>query len=135
MPVVAVSTLDKLRHVPLERVADLGLAIVILIVAVFLIKKAARMNKIILLIIGSAILVILTMTWVYQRNEPACLSPFIDTICHYFPSAPPPLNARPEAGEPPGGKRKKPATKPEPGKPSASSSKNEPATTISSKVY
>jgi hypothetical protein len=107
MLVFAAGTWEKLRNVPPKNLAYLGLAILVLIVAIYLAKQAARMNRIIFVIISGTILVVVTLTWVYQRNEPKFLSPVIDVIAPFFPSTPPPLSKRPDAGEP--GAAKKPA--------------------------
>jgi len=38
------------------------------------------MNRIIFVIISGTIMVVVTLTWVYQRNEPKFLSPVVDLI-------------------------------------------------------
>jgi hypothetical protein len=124
MLVFAAGTMEKLRHVPLKNLANLGLAILILVVAVFLIKRAAKMNRIILVIVGTMIVIVVTMTWVYQRNEPKVLSPVIDFVRPFFPSAPPPLSSRPEPGIPSA-----------PKKPQAPPPAPTPTTTIRPKTY
>jgi len=97
MLVLAVSALEKLRQVPLKNLAILGLVIVVLIGVIFLIKQVAGMNRLIFIIVGGTILVVLLMAWVYQRNEPKFLSPLVDKIAPFFPSAPKPLSGRPDA--------------------------------------
>ena len=105
MLVFAAGAWEKLRQVPSKDLANLGLAILILVVAIFLIKRAAKMNRIIFVIISGTIMVVVTLTWVYQRNEPKFLSPVVDLIAPFFPSTPPPLSKRPDAGDPAAAKK------------------------------
>ncbi len=105
MLVFAAGAWEKLRNVPPKNLAYFGLAILILIVALVLFKQVAKMNRIIFVIISGTVLVVVTLTWVYQRNEPKFLSPVIDMIAPFFPSTPPPLAKRPDVGEPAAGKK------------------------------
>jgi hypothetical protein len=131
MLLFAVSAVDKLRQVPLKNLAIFVLVIVALIVAIFLIRKAAGMNRIFLVLIGGTIMAVLLMTWTYQRNEPKFLSPLVDKIAPFFPSAPKPLSGRPEAGDPSGAK--KPAEQPSKDQPQPP--KGQPPPPPRSKVY
>ena len=100
MLVFAAGAWEKLRQVPSKDLANLGLAILILVVAIFLIKRAAKMNRIIVIIIGGMTMAVVALTWVYHRSEPKFLSPMVDKIAPFFPSAPPPLASRPDASDP-----------------------------------
>ena len=107
MPVFAAGVWEKLRNIPPQNLLYLGMGLLTLLVAIFMLKRVAKMNRIIVVIIGGTILIIVTMTWVYQRNEPKFLTPVIDKIAPFFPSTPPPLSNRPGPGE--SGTGKKPA--------------------------
>jgi len=50
--------------VPPKNLGYLGMAILVLIVAIFLIKHVAKMNRIIFVIISGTIMVVVTLTWV-----------------------------------------------------------------------
>lgn len=88
MLVFAVSVMEKLQALPRKNLINFGLAVLVLIVAVIIIKQAARMNKFILFTIILVTLFIISFTWVYQRNEPKFLTPLIDEIAPFFPSRP-----------------------------------------------
>jgi len=88
MLLFAVTVMEKVRALPKKDLINLGLAILVLIVAVIIIKQAARMNKFILFAIILVTMVVISFTWVYQRNEPRFLTPLIDQIAPFFPSAP-----------------------------------------------
>ena len=133
MLLFAVSAVDKLRQVPLKNLAIFVLVIGALIVAIFLIRKAAGMNRIFLVLIGGTIMAVLLMTWTYQRNEPKFLSPLIDTLAQFFPSAPKPLSARPDKSDPSGAR--KPAAQAQKENPAAQPTKDQPTTPSRAKVY
>jgi predicted membrane channel-forming protein YqfA (hemolysin III family) len=98
MLVLALTTMDKVRQLPAQDLANLGLAILVLVVAVFLIKQASRLNKtVVFLVLGGVVFVVGT-TWVYQRNEPKFLTPFVDSVAAFFPKTPTPYSQRPEPG-------------------------------------
>lgn len=84
----AVSVLEKIRHLPRKNLINLGLGILVLLVVVLLIKQARKMNKYVLLAIVVVTVAVLGFNWVYQRNEPKFLTPVIDIIAPFFPSAP-----------------------------------------------
>ena len=114
MLIFAVSAMEKLRNVPLKNLANLGLVILAVIVAVILIKMAARMNKIFLFMILALIVIVVGFTWVYQRTEPKFLTPVVDRIAPFFPSAPTPYSQRPAPGTERTAAPKNPAPPPEP---------------------
>jgi EamA domain-containing membrane protein RarD len=84
----AVSALAKLQNLPRKNLVNLGLAVLIIIVAVVLIKEAARMNRIVLFMIIAVTVMVVGFSWVYERNEPKFLTPVVDTIAPFFPSRP-----------------------------------------------
>jgi hypothetical protein len=84
----AVSALAKLHNLPRRNLVNFGLAVLVVVVAIIVVKEAAKMNKFIL---GTLILVtvmVVCFSWVYQRNEPKFLTPFVDEIAPFFPSKP-----------------------------------------------
>lgn len=84
----AVSVLEKIRHLPRKNLINLGLGILVLLVVILLIKQAQKMNKYVLLAIVAVTIAVLGFNWVYQRNEPKFLTPVIDIVAPFFPSAP-----------------------------------------------
>lgn len=84
----AVSALGKLQNLPKKNLVNLGLAVLIIIVTVVLIKEAARMNRFMLFMIILVTVFVVGFSWVYERNEPKFLTPVIDQIAPFFPSRP-----------------------------------------------
>jgi hypothetical protein len=80
------SFLDRLREVPTEFWMKVGLAIVGLVVAVWLLRKLAGVSKIILWVVGALGLSFLGFNWIYERNEPAWATPVVETLAGFFPT-------------------------------------------------
>ena len=82
------STFDRLRDIPLDVWLKLGLGILAIIVVVVVLRKLAKMNKFILGILVLLGLTFLGFNWIYERNEPAWATPFVQAIGDFFPRKP-----------------------------------------------
>ena len=83
----AASTLEKIKNVPPQFWVNTALIIGGIIVGFLVLRWiATRMNKFVLGIICFAGLSILGFSWIYNRNEPAFLTPAVDVIAQFFPS-------------------------------------------------
>lgn len=80
------STLDKLKQVPPQFWWKLAIAIAALVVVVLVLQKVAGMNKMVLAIIAFVVVTIIGFNWIYERNEPAFLTPIVDKIAGFFPA-------------------------------------------------
>ena len=78
--------LDKLKHIPPAFWWKMGLAIAIFVAAIILLRKVARMNKVVLTIIVLIVLSTIGFNWIYQRNEPAWATPVVEKLAGFFPS-------------------------------------------------
>ena len=87
MLLLAATTLEKIHAVPLKIWTNLGLGVLVLIAGIFVIRKAAQMNKILLSVIIFVALSCVGFNWIYARNEPAFLTPIIEKLAGFFPSA------------------------------------------------
>jgi len=85
---LAVSAIDKLRHMPRKDLSNLGLLVLVLVIGIVIYKMSAKMNKLVLFMIVAFTLMIISFNWVYERNEPKCLTKAIDHIAPFFPSRP-----------------------------------------------
>lgn len=86
MLILAISALEKAQNVPAKTWLNIGIGILIFIVALFVLKQAAKMNKIWLSIIIFVVLTMVGFQWIYSRNEPKFLTPLVDKIAPFFPS-------------------------------------------------
>ena len=87
MPLLAQSALDKVKTLPPDVWLKIGIAILSFILAVWLFRRVVKMNKIIASIIVLVTTSILFFSWVYNRNEPKFLTPLVDKIAPFFPTA------------------------------------------------
>jgi amino acid transporter len=84
---LATSALEKAQSIPPATWLKLGIAVAAIVAVVVVLRAVAKMNKILL---GVAVFVTVTIvffSWVYNRNEPRWMSPVIDKIAPFFPSA------------------------------------------------
>ncbi len=81
------TALDKLQKVPREFWLKAGLAIAAVIIVFIIIQKVLKINKFVL---GGAIFIgggLMWFNWIYHRTEPKFLTPLVDRIAPFFPSA------------------------------------------------
>ncbi len=83
----ATTTLEKLQDVPMKVWGNLGMFILIFIASIFVIRKAAEMNKVVLSVIIFVVISCVGLNWVYARNEPKFLTPIIEPLANFFPTA------------------------------------------------
>ncbi len=84
---LAATTLEKMKDVPVKVWMNLGMGILIFVAAVIIIRKAAEMNKVLLSVIIFVVLTSVGFNWIYSRNEPKFLTPIVDQIANFLPSA------------------------------------------------
>jgi amino acid transporter len=84
---LAATTLEKLQDVPMKVWVNFGMFIFIFIAAIFIIRKAAEMNKVVLSVIIFVVISCVGLNWVYARNEPKFLTPIIEPLANFFPTA------------------------------------------------
>ena len=82
----AVTLLDRLHQVPPGVWLRIGAAILALVVVVIVLRKVAKMNKVLLAVVVALVLTIVGFNWIYQRNEPAWATPVIEKIAPFFPT-------------------------------------------------
>lgn len=87
MPLLADSALDKMKTLPPDVWLKIGIAIVAFILVVVIFQRVMKMNKIIASIIVAVVTSIVFFSWVYNRNEPKFLTPIVEKIAPFFPSA------------------------------------------------
>ena len=78
--------IEKLKDIPLAFWWKLGLAIAIFVGVIILLRKVAKMNKMVLTTIVIIILTTVGFNWIYQRNEPAWATPVVSKIATFFPT-------------------------------------------------
>ena len=112
MLLIAVTALEKVEKVPLTFWFKVVGLILVSVVVLFVLRKVAHMNKIILSIIVLAIGSIVGFQWIYERNEPEFLTPAINVIAQFFPSKGSYGNKQAQDASAPGQKKTPPAPAP-----------------------
>jgi hypothetical protein len=81
------TTLDKLRAIPPAVWGKLGLGVLGVIVVFIVIQRVLKINKFVL---GGAVFIgtgLLWFNWIYHRTEPKFLTPLVDRVAPFFPTA------------------------------------------------
>ena len=87
MSLFAVSAFEKLQLIPPATWLKIGIGVGAVVLVVFVVQRVAKMNKLVMGIIVCVVLTILFFSWVYNRNEPRWLTPVVEKIAPFFPSA------------------------------------------------
>lgn len=77
---------NQLNSLPSSPWVRIAIGVLLLIAVVLVIRKVAKMNK---LILGIVLLLVLSMVgfnWIYQRNEPAWATPVVSKLAAFFPT-------------------------------------------------
>ena len=80
------TALDKLKEIPPAFWLKVGLAVLVVVVAVVALRKLAGANKIVLAIVVLLVGSIVGFNWIYERNEPAWATPFVEKVAQFFPA-------------------------------------------------
>jgi len=87
MLLLAVTAVEKLKTLPPDIWLKIGIGVAVFIAAIFLFRRIMKMNKIIGGIIVFVVGTVVFFSWVYNRNEPKFLTPNVEKIAPFFPSA------------------------------------------------
>lgn len=87
MLLLAVTALEKIKTLPPAIWGKIAIAIAAFILTIFLFRRVMKMNKIIAAIIVFVVFTVVFFNWVYNRTEPKFLTPIVEKIAPFFPSA------------------------------------------------
>ena len=82
----AATPLEKLKQVPPAFWWKVGAAVLVIIILFIALKQVAKVNKVVLAVIMVVVYTVVGVNWIYERNEPAFLTPVIDKIAPFLPS-------------------------------------------------
>ena len=87
MILLAVTAVEKMKTLKPEVWLKIGIVIVGFLLGVLLFRRIMRMNKIIAGVVVFVGVSVLFFSWVYNRNEPRFMTPIVEKIAPFFPSA------------------------------------------------
>jgi len=87
MPLLAQSAVEKIKTLPPDIWLKIGIVILGIIISVLLFRQVMKMNKILGSIVVFVVGSIIFFSWVYNRNEPKFMTPFVEKIAPFFPTA------------------------------------------------
>lgn len=82
----ASSATDRLREIPFDFWWKAAACIAGLVLLVVLLRKVAKMNKIVLVVIVFLIVSFLGFNWIYERDEPDWATPAVSWLAGFFPT-------------------------------------------------
>jgi hypothetical protein len=86
MLLFALTTIEKLKQVPSSFWINAAIVILGIFAMVIVFRKIKEMNKIVLGIVLAVIVAMLGFNWIYERNEPKFLTPFVDMVAPFLPA-------------------------------------------------
>lgn len=86
MLLFAVSALEKASRIPPSFWFKVVGGILAFLIVAVLLRKLLQVNKFIIAIVAFVFLGVVGFSWIYNRNEPAFLTPLVDRIAPFFPS-------------------------------------------------
>jgi len=87
MLLLAVTALEKAKSMKPEVWLKIGIAIVAFVAAILIFRRIMRMNKILAGVVVFVVCTVVFFSWVYNRNEPRFMTPIVEKIAPFFPSA------------------------------------------------
>lgn len=87
MLLLAVTALEKIKTLPPAIWGKIAIAVAAFILTIFLFRRVMKMNKIIAAVIVFVVCTVVFFSWVYNRNEPAFMTPIVQKVAPFFPSA------------------------------------------------
>ena len=87
MLLLAVTALDKIKTLPPAIWMKIAIAVGAFILTIFLFRRVMKMNKIIASVIIFVVFTVVFFSWVYNRNEPKFMTPIVEKVAPFFPSA------------------------------------------------
>jgi glucan phosphoethanolaminetransferase (alkaline phosphatase superfamily) len=84
---LAVTALEKLKTLPPAIWMKIAIAVAAFVLTIFLFRRVMKMNKIIASVVVFVVGTVVFFSWVYNRNEPKFMTPLVEKIAPFFPSA------------------------------------------------
>lgn len=87
MILLAITAMEKIKTLPPDVWLKIGIVVAGFIISILVFRRVMKMNKIIAGVIVFVVGTVVFFSWVYNRNEPKFLTPLVQKIAPFFPSA------------------------------------------------
>lgn len=87
MLLFAATAIEKLQTLKPDVWMKIGIAVGALVLAILIWRRVMQMNKIIAGVLVFVVCTVVFFSWVYNRNEPKFLTPIVNKVAPFFPSA------------------------------------------------
>jgi len=87
MLLFAESAVEKMQTLPPGVWMKIGIVVAAIIAVVLVLRQVMKMNKVIAGVVVFVAGTIVFFSWVYNRNEPKFLTPIVEKIAPFFPTA------------------------------------------------
>ncbi len=87
MLLFAVTAMEKLKTLPPDVWLKIGIGVAAFVISILVFRRVMKMNKVIAGVIVFVVVTVVFFSWVYNRNEPKFLTPLVERIAPFFPSA------------------------------------------------
>ena len=77
---------ERVQEIPNAFWVNLGVAVLLLILRVIILRKLAAVNTIVLVMAGIVAITGLGFSWIYERDEPKFMTPLVEKIAPLLPS-------------------------------------------------
>ena len=77
---------ERVREIPNAFWVNLGVAVLLLILLVVILRKLAAVNTIVLVMAGIVAITGLGFSWIYERDEPKFMTLLVEKIAPLLPS-------------------------------------------------
>jgi apolipoprotein N-acyltransferase len=77
---------ERLQEIPTEFWIKMGIGVAVLVALVIVLRKLAKMNKVLLSVIVFVIVTMVGFNWIYERNEPDWATPAVNWLAGFFPT-------------------------------------------------
>ena len=84
--IAATTAAERISRIPLEFWVRIGAAVLVLAIAIVVLRKVAKVNKVVLGVTVGLGLTIVGFNWIYERNEPSWASPAVGWLAGFLPT-------------------------------------------------
>ena len=76
-----------MKTLPPDVWLKIGIGVAAVVIAMFVFRRIMKLNKVIAGVVIFVVVTVVFFSWVYNRNEPKFLTPIVERIAPFFPSA------------------------------------------------